>query len=379
MLTRLSISNFKTLEDFVLELTPGISVLVGENGSGKSNLGDALLLLSRFARGEAVHDLLSASSRSRWASKWALRFVLRFEDDGNVLDYDLLVAVDPSSGRVRVAAEHASRNGVPVFQANGGSVTLPTRAQDKPLYHPFPEWQSYLGIADSVKSSDRVEFTEASVRALHRLAHLIGNFHVLRLEPVRMSGRAEVSSTRLEPDGSNFGAWFRHFRLAATKEQFAAFLAAAAGPLPGLVDLEAVPVGEDATEVMASFIICGERCKFSFRELSDGQRQLLCLYALTTSIEAGQVFLLDEPDNFLSLREIQPWLSELEALAVERGAQVLIASHGAEAMDFLASRKAWLFSRPDGSATRVRALDTAQGTLPSQAILFGLATESASK
>jgi predicted ATPase len=377
MLKRLRCSNFKTLEDFVLELTPAVSVLVGENGSGKSNLGDALLLLSKFARGAAIHDLVTASSRSRWASRWALEFKLDFDENNEELRYELLVAIDPSTGQVRVSAEEAYRDGLAVFEASGGDVTVPTRMHDKPLYHPFPPWQSYLGIAESVKSSERVQFTDETLRALSRLPRLIQNFQVLRLEPARMSGRADASNARLEADGSNFGAWFRHFRLSATQERFDAFLEAASGPLPGLVDLEAVPVGEDVTEVIASFDIRGERCRFSFRELSDGQRQLLCLYLVTASIEAGQVLLLDEPDNFLSLREIQPWLSELESVAQQRGAQVLIASHGAEAMDFLASRQAWFFSRPDGSGTKVRSL-VGDG-LPSQAILFGLPSESASK
>jgi predicted ATPase len=377
MLTRLRISNFKTLEDFVLELTPAMSVLVGENGSGKSNLGEALVLLSKFARGAAIHDLVNTSSRSRWATRWALEFNLDFEENDERLTYQLVVAIDPSTGQVRVASEEASRDGLPVFHASGGNVTVPTRPAAPPLYHPFPAWQSYLGIAESVKSSEQFQFRDDTLRALSQLPRLIRNFQVLRLEPARMSGRADTSSTRLEPDGSNFGAWFRHFRVSATRAHFDAFLEAASGPLPGLVDLEAVPVGEDSTEVMASFVIRGERCRFSFRELSDGQRQLLCLYLITASIEEGQVLLLDEPDNFLSLREIQPWLTELEAVAEERGAQVLIASHGAEAMDFLASRKAWFFSRPDGSGTQVRSLDG--DGLPSQAILFGVPTESASK
>jgi len=48
---------------------------------------------------------------------------------------------------------------------------------------------------------------------------------------------------------------------------------------------------------------------FEFADLSDGQRQLIVLYTILESLrnETYSVLLVDEPDNFISLREIQPW------------------------------------------------------------------------
>lgn len=48
MITRLELDGFKTFQDFKLELAP-FQVIVGSNGAGKSNLVDALRLLSRLA------------------------------------------------------------------------------------------------------------------------------------------------------------------------------------------------------------------------------------------------------------------------------------------------------------------------------------------
>lgn len=55
MITQIEIDGFKTFLDFKVELAP-FQVLVGPNASGKSNLFDALYLLSRFA----VLDIRSA-------------------------------------------------------------------------------------------------------------------------------------------------------------------------------------------------------------------------------------------------------------------------------------------------------------------------------
>ncbi len=52
MLTRIKISGFKSFQDFEMEFTP-LTVVAGTNASGKSNLFDALMLLSRLA--EADH------------------------------------------------------------------------------------------------------------------------------------------------------------------------------------------------------------------------------------------------------------------------------------------------------------------------------------
>lgn len=377
MLTRLHITNFKTLENFSFEPTPGLSVLIGENGSGKSNLGDALHLLSRFASGVSMEELVSLSARSRWATNWALAFDLEFGEGDEQLQYHLLIAIDPQTSQVRVGAEDASRNGFPVFQSSGGAVTLPTMRADKPLHFRFPDWDSFLGIARTVESTEEFSLRAETVRALHRLPSLMGGLRVFKLDPTRMSGRSEREDPTLDRDGANFGSWFRWFSRTASKGRYDSFLQSASGPLPGLVGLEAVSAGQGVTELVARFEIKGKLCEFTFRELSDGQRQLMCLYLLNTSIEVGQVLLFDEPDNFLSIREVQPWLSELERIAEERGAQAFVASHGTEAMDFLGSRKAWLFTRPDRGPTRVEALDGS--SLPSEAILYGYSTEVASK
>jgi energy-coupling factor transporter ATP-binding protein EcfA2 len=48
MITRIEIDGFKTFKDFSLDLAP-FQVIIGANGSGKSNLFDAIRLLSRLA------------------------------------------------------------------------------------------------------------------------------------------------------------------------------------------------------------------------------------------------------------------------------------------------------------------------------------------
>lgn len=60
MITNIKISGFKSFQDFEMTFTP-LTVIAGLNASGKSNLFDALHLLSRLAE----TDLKTAFSEQR--------------------------------------------------------------------------------------------------------------------------------------------------------------------------------------------------------------------------------------------------------------------------------------------------------------------------
>jgi predicted ATPase len=109
MITKIEINGFKTFHDFKMEFSP-LTVIIGANASGKSNLFDALMLLSRLAetdlkkafneqRGEltelftqfsedwyadeisfAVEMLINKSIRDNWGGEAVLKYTrLRYE------------------------------------------------------------------------------------------------------------------------------------------------------------------------------------------------------------------------------------------------------------------------------------------------------------
>ncbi|WP_069471371.1 AAA family ATPase [Candidatus Marithrix sp. Canyon 246] len=60
MITKIEIDGFKTFSNLKIELSPFV-IIAGANGSGKSNLFDAILLLSRLAE----TDIKSAFQEQR--------------------------------------------------------------------------------------------------------------------------------------------------------------------------------------------------------------------------------------------------------------------------------------------------------------------------
>jgi ATPase subunit of ABC transporter with duplicated ATPase domains len=89
-------------------------------------------------------------------------------------------------------------------------------------------------------------------------------------------------------------------------------------------------------------------------ELSDGQRALIMLYALLHfSIRAGRTVFIDEPDNYLSLAEIEPWLNAAIDALDESDGQLIIVSHHPELIDRLVRRHGVVFTRDGGGPVRV--------------------------
>ena len=61
-ISELRLTAFKSFRDVVLPLAP-LTMLIGRNGSGKSNVLDALEVLSRLTKGIEIRDALDGTSR----------------------------------------------------------------------------------------------------------------------------------------------------------------------------------------------------------------------------------------------------------------------------------------------------------------------------
>jgi len=94
---------------------------------------------------------------------------------------------------------------------------------------------------------------------------------------------------------------------------------------------------------------------FSLHELSDGQRCLIALYMILHFLIAkGHTVFLDEPDNFISLREIQPWLLAAEDAVEESKGQLILISHHPEILNYWAREYGLLFSREENGHARIK-------------------------
>jgi predicted ATPase len=81
---------------------------------------------------------------------------------------------------------------------------------------------------------------------------------------------------------------------------------------------------------------------------------LILLYTLLYGVAGDKrILFIDEPDNFLSPREVQPWLTSLTDLCGRRLEQAVVASHHPETINYLADRQGIYLTRDGQGPTRV--------------------------
>ena len=192
----------------------------------------------------------------------------------------------------------------------------------------------------------------------------VADIWMLRLNPSNMAAvapKAEDSGFFLDHDGRNFASWFR-LLLQTAPDRIQQAQMMLKDLLSGFEHLSMVQAGR-AKVLVANFRYPGGKpYNVDFDGLSDGQRALIVLYVILNAV-AGEatVLCLDEPDNFVSIREIQPFLVELADKSDETGLQSIFISHSAEVIDYLAG-DAVLLDRPDGAQTRIQEMQ-ASGSL----------------
>lgn len=122
-----SVSGMRTLEDVQLDLS-GLTVLIGENGSGKSSIIEALEILRLASEGrfmDVFNDVHGGFSALARIGSSKLAFGARVEVDGRPYDYELVLRNDGSYSRL---AEEWVREANPVRR------TILQRSDDRAVY-----------------------------------------------------------------------------------------------------------------------------------------------------------------------------------------------------------------------------------------------------
>ncbi len=360
MLTRIYVDNYRCLVNFECRLGPR-QLILGPNGAGKSTLFDVLTLLRDFCvRGEPADAIFVGPFRTRWQSVPVQTFELDVE--GNEGTYKLRLEIDTwgNPARPRVVKETLDFSGVCIFRFGDGDVSLFNDKLDgvSRVQYPFDWHRSALATV-----SERADNTKLSW-----FKRWLGRTLVVSPDPHRMSGIAAREVTSPDQYLSNFACWYRHLKLA---EDDRAYVADLGELIEGFDTIRLEDVGEHNREIMVRMANSenGKRGKhgidYRLRELSDGQRVLIGLYAvLHFALHSGSTVCFDEPDNFIALREIQPWLMKVVERTEDEDspAQVLIASHHPELLNRMAFDEGLLLYRPGGRHTRVRPFDDPEHT-----------------
>jgi hypothetical protein len=336
-----------------------MAVFCGINGTGKSSVFDAIKFVRDLAIGNCFlggpahfnNRTVSRLEFTHWLKSETQEFELDLEADGYHFRY-LLHLEQIQGHEPRIIKEQAFCDGRELYNRDLDGIHFDNSGSGFPL-----DWRqaALASIHASVKR-----------REIESLQKALSNVLIMRpgVHGIENESREESHSPDLGL--SNLISWYRS--LAQDQECTDLLRESLRAVWPDFKFLRLVDAGMSVKALELAF----EDEDLLFDQLSDGEKMLIGLYLVHTALCKGNVntVLIDEPDNFVNLQEIQPWLLSISELIDDRH-QVLIISHNSEILDSNPS-KAFFFRRDNHrSPARCTSLDIPGGLTVREALARG--------
>lgn len=334
MLTRLYANNFRCLVNFEIRFEE-LTLLMGPNGGGKSSLLDLLdRIRGLVVENSRVGDVFPWEDHTAWVDSMEQSFELDVRGPAGLYTYTLVVAHAPDLDRRRIERELLTLEGRPLFECSRGDVQLYRDDHSQGPAYPFDWTLSALGPV--MPRQDNTSLTW--------FKYWLRDVSIVSLLPQRMDSTTERETARLDRHAGNFASWYRWISQEHQDKVFT-LTGHLRESLPGFHAFKLEQAGTHRLlKVGWKTERNGQPVFFDFSKLSDGQRVLIVLYAMLFGLHGqGRSVFIDEPENYVALAEIQPWLMELRDACGQGLTQVVCISHHPEFIDYLAlERGVWI-------------------------------------
>jgi predicted ATPase len=360
MLTRVYIDNFRSFVNF--EYRPEAKqLLLGPNGSGKSSLLDVIRYVKDFLDG--AENPFTQSTRTRWLDNPLQVVEIEASLEGEKYEYRLETLSTPRSLKL----ENLKINGKPVFEFSNGQI------------HFFRNDSSEATVLPYETSRSALHLSQLSNSYVGRfLSWMQKSVYVFSVDvyPGTMNDIADGEEQQPDWELDNMAGFYRYL-VGARPEENARFLSSMRESLDGLQNLRFSSEEEGVSKLRADFTApAGKRVSFWLSELSEGQRKLLALFMLLHFfVEKGCTIFIDEPDNYVALRELQPWLLAAEAAVEDHNAQLILVSHHPEMLNQWAPEYGLRFFREENGPVRVKPFDGDGYLQPAELVARGWESE----
>ena len=363
MLRRIYADNFRCLSNFELELDEA-NVFLGANATGKTSVLHLLRKIQNLiARGSKVDEVFPAHDLSLTQDRKEQRFEIETRTDGSLYRYSLAIEHDVDRNRMRIHEESLEHDGNPIFEFKMGEAQLYHDDYTEGPKYPFDWTQSGIGALNARPDN----------RKLTRFKRDIANCIVVGSCPPWMEPETRTEDEFLDPWMQNFAGWYRR----SVQENMGSVVAlfdALRDTMPDFDSMSLTESGENSRALKAVFRSpANKTIRYGFDQLSDGQRALIALYSLIhLSADRPVSLFIDEPDNYLSPGEVQPWLAEAVQRCGESLEQFVVVSHHPVTIDYMAGANGrWFFRNGDGPVrvSNEPTIDIADGISLSDALV----------
>lgn len=366
MITRLYANNFRSLVAFQAEFD-SFGVLCGPNGAGKSSVFDALNLIRNLATGDGL--LGGEGERdvphldfTKWQKNTIQEFELGVMVGKNAFEYIIHIEQLADFEKPRIVKERATCDGKSLFERDLEGVSF-KRPDGSHAGFPLDWRQAALASIQP----------KGPLSELAKLQDAMAKLLILRPNPRSMERESKAESKRPDLHLTGLTSWYRS--LSQDLDWTVSLRDLLKDVWPDFKSLKLVDVGLNTKALQLRFdepnlSVGGE---LFFEQLSDGEKALIGLYMLRAALATGaaQTVLIDEPDNYVGLPELQPWVLSLREL-LDDDHQAILITHHPEILNSAGTNAGrYLWRDNHTSPTRIGPLNFPDGMSPGEAIARG--------
>lgn len=351
MIKELHLTNWKSFADSKLYIDP-LTIIIGTNASGKSNILDALILLQKLAQGTQITTAFTGNTKEKNGVRGGVNWMIRIgetscklavtvkSDEEDLIEYFYEIELGLLENRVELISESLQR--VKLRKTNDNKVYKKLfYTDDRDLSTPsiatyfstntqghgkkFELRRSYSIISQS-KSMALIKDVQKGIEIVSRY---LGNIFVFDPIPSAMRDYSPFSD-KLQSDGSNVAGVLAALSPEEQKEveskltQYLKLI-----PEKDIIRVSAEAVGKFGTDAM---LYAEEKWKdrkilMDAKGMSDGTLRFIAIMTALLTIKKGSLIVIEEIDNGLHPSRSNVLVNFINEIGLVRGIDVICTTH----------------------------------------------------
>lgn len=337
MLNKIYVHHYRCLQNFELDLSDLNSALViGRNGAGKTSVFDVIELFQQIGRGNALlKGLLSENDFAFGETHKPIVFELTATLDDTTYRYKLEIELPESFSQPRVRHESLKVAGNNVFIRERGQTTLHNTAEFTLDWH-------HVGLP--------LISTRSGADPIERFRSWLGNIIVISPIPQLFESPGKQDDTELQRHAQNVLSWIHH-HVAKNPSIYRYIEQFLKTRMPDFDVFRFEAIGKTEWNLLLAFKDeKSNRLELNLSQLSDGEK-IYCLaamiIALASNKERNMLCVWDEPDNYISLQELDHFVIAFRKAfeTGNAGSQLIVSSHNATTINAFSKHNSFTLSK----------------------------------